>query len=191
MAHSEKMLADIEAFLRESGMSASFFGKAAVGDPNFVGEVRKGRKPHLDLVDRVDGYIKSARERRVDPRTVAEKIAAKIEDLSEEIGKRLAAQTANEPPTSAIAADIARGVLMEWLTGSQAGGAAQLRDIDRPQEFPRRSNKVSGPILIAVLVIATVGALTAFLFLETMDGRLASPRSGIGNPPHTATASHG
>jgi hypothetical protein len=38
------------------------------------------RKPHLDLVDRVDGYIKSARERRVDPRTVAEKIAAKIED---------------------------------------------------------------------------------------------------------------
>jgi hypothetical protein len=58
-------------------MSASYFGKAAVGDPNFVGEVRRGRKPHLDLVDRVDCYIKSARERRVDPRTVAEKIAAK------------------------------------------------------------------------------------------------------------------
>jgi hypothetical protein len=134
--------------------------------------------------------IKSARERRVDPRTVAEKIAAKIEDLSEEIGKRVAAQTAHGPPTSAMTADIARGVLMEWLTGSQAGGAAQLRDIDRPQEFPRRSNKVSGP-LIAVLVIAAVGALAAFLFLETMDGRLASPRSGIGNPPHTATASHG
>jgi hypothetical protein len=144
MAHSEKMLADIEAFLRESGMSASYFGKAAVGDPNFVGEVRRAASHTSISLTRVDGYIKSARERRVDPRTVAEKIAAKIEDLSEEIGKRVAAQTAHGPPTSAIAADIARGVLMEWLTGSQAGWAAQWRDIDRPQEFPRRSNKVSG-----------------------------------------------
>jgi hypothetical protein len=119
MMHPEALLADIEAFLRESGMSASFFGKAAVGDPNFVGELRKGRKPHLDLVDRVDAYLKSARERRVDPRTVAEKIAAKIGDLSAEIGIRVAAQAADGPLTSTITADIARDVLMEWLAGSK------------------------------------------------------------------------
>ena len=119
MTHSEKLLAEIEAFLRESGMSATFFGKAAVSDPNFVGEIRKGRKPHLDLVDQVDGYIKSARERRVDPRTVAEKIAAKIDDLSTEIGIRVAAQAAHGPLTSAITADVARDVLLEWLAGSK------------------------------------------------------------------------
>ena len=119
MTHSETFLSHIEAFLRESGMSASFFGKAAVGDPNFVGDVRRGRKVHLDLVDRIDAYIKSARERRVDPRTVAEKIAAKIDDLSAEIGMRAAAQAAHGPLTSAITADVARDVLMEWLAGSK------------------------------------------------------------------------
>jgi hypothetical protein len=119
VTYPESLLADIEAFLRESGMSAIFFGKAAVGDPNFVGDLRKGRKPHLDLVDRVDAYLKSARERRVDPRTVAEKIAAKIDDLSVEIGIRVAAQATHGPLTSAITADVARDVLIEWLGGSK------------------------------------------------------------------------
>jgi hypothetical protein len=118
MARSEQFLAEIEAFLRESGMTASFFGKGAVGDPNFVGDVRRGRKVHLDLVDQVDAYIKSARERRVDPRTVAEKIAAKIDDLSLEIGIQVAAQATHQPLTSETIADIARDVLMEWLVGS-------------------------------------------------------------------------
>src|SRR5450759_3438413 len=119
MTHPDRFLADIEAFLRESGMRATFFGKAAVGDPNFVGDIRRGRKVHLDLVDQVDAYIKSAREHRVDPRTVSEKIAAKIDDLSTEIGIRVAVQAAHGPLTSAITADIARDVLLEWLAGSK------------------------------------------------------------------------
>src|SRR5674476_203893 len=116
MTHPETFLADIETFLKESGVSATFFGKAAVSDPNFVGDVRRGRKVH---VDHVDAYIKSARERRVDPRTVAEKIAAQIDDLSTEIGIRVAAQAAHGPLTSAITADVARDVLLEWLAGSK------------------------------------------------------------------------
>jgi hypothetical protein len=119
MTQPETFLVDIEAFLRESGMSATFFGKAAVSDPNFVGDVRRGRKVHLDLVDQVDAYIKSARERRVDPRTVAEKIAAKIDDLSAEIGTRVAAQATHGPLTSTITADVASDVLIEWLGGSK------------------------------------------------------------------------
>jgi hypothetical protein len=119
MTQRETLLADIEAFLRESGMSATFFGKAAVSDPNFVGDVRRGRKVHLDLVDQVDAYIKAARERRVDPRTVAEKIAAKIDDLSAVIGIRVAGQAARGPLTPAITANVARDVLMEWLAGSK------------------------------------------------------------------------
>jgi hypothetical protein len=119
MIQRETFLANIEAFLRESGMSATFFGKAAVSDPNFVGDVRRGRKVHLDLVDQVDAYIKAARERRVDPRTVAEKIAAKIDDLSAVIGIRVTAQAAHGPLTPAITADVARDVLMEWLAGSK------------------------------------------------------------------------
>ena len=119
MTQRETLLAHIEAFLRESGMSATFFGKAAVSDPNFVGDVRRGRKVHLDLVDQVDAYIKAARERRVDPRTVAEKIAAKIDDLSAVIGIRVAVQAAHGPLTPAITADVARDVLMEWLAGSK------------------------------------------------------------------------
>jgi hypothetical protein len=118
MQQFEKFLAEIEAFLRESSMNASFFGKAAVNDPNLVGDLRRGRKPTLDLIDRVDAYIKSARERRVDPRTVAEKIAAKIDDLSIEIGFRVAAQATRGHLTPAITADVARDVLMEWLAGS-------------------------------------------------------------------------
>jgi len=43
--------------------------------------------------------------------------------------------------------------------------------------------------LTAVLAVAIVGALMAFVFLETKDGRLASPASGIGNPQ--TTPSHG
>jgi hypothetical protein len=65
----------------------------------------------------------------------------------------------------------------------------ELRDIDRPRTFPRRRTTAKGPILTAVLAVAIVGALMAFVFLETKDGRLASPASGIGNPQ--TTPSHG
>ncbi|HXJ59410.1 MAG TPA: hypothetical protein VNU68_22430 [Verrucomicrobiae bacterium] len=43
-------------------MTASAFGKAAVNDPNFVGDLRTGRKPNLGLVDRVHEFIKSQEE---------------------------------------------------------------------------------------------------------------------------------
>ncbi len=59
MTHAEAFLAEIEAFLKRSGMSASAFGKSALNDPNFVGDLRDGRMPSLGLVDRVHEFIRA------------------------------------------------------------------------------------------------------------------------------------
>jgi len=64
MTHAEQFLADIEAFLERTGTTASAFGKSAVNDPNFVGDLREGRKPNLGLVDRVHEFMNS---HEVDP----------------------------------------------------------------------------------------------------------------------------
>jgi hypothetical protein len=60
MLSPEAFLSEIEDFLSESGMSASAFGKVVVGDPNFVGDLRKGRMPNLRLVGKVSNFIRTA-----------------------------------------------------------------------------------------------------------------------------------
>ncbi len=48
-----KFLAEIEAFLCDTGISATAFGIKALNDPKFVHDLRKaGRQPGLRLVDR-------------------------------------------------------------------------------------------------------------------------------------------
>jgi hypothetical protein len=66
MSQSKKFVEEVEAFLKESGMTATVFGKAAVNDPKFVFNIREGRQPSLRLVDRVNAYVKSVREGRTD-----------------------------------------------------------------------------------------------------------------------------
>jgi len=66
MNSHESFLAEIEAFLTKSGMSATAFGRAAVGDPNLVrdlrgGEGRQQRMPSLRLVERVNKFISEFR----------------------------------------------------------------------------------------------------------------------------------
>lgn len=53
----ESFLADIESFCDRAGMSATAFGKAAVGDPNLVGDMKSGRMPGLRLIERVRKFI--------------------------------------------------------------------------------------------------------------------------------------
>jgi hypothetical protein len=62
-------LSEIEAFLARAGVAPSTFGRAAVGDPNFVRELREGRAPSLRLVDRARACMRaaSARPRRAGP----------------------------------------------------------------------------------------------------------------------------
>ena len=63
MLTSEQFVAEIDAFLAHSGMSASAFGRAAVNDPNFVGDIRGGgRMPGLRLVEKVALFIKEHAE---------------------------------------------------------------------------------------------------------------------------------
>jgi 2,4-dienoyl-CoA reductase-like NADH-dependent reductase (Old Yellow Enzyme family) len=63
MSYSERFAAEIEAFLAESGMNATAFGRAALNDPSFVGDLKKGRKPNLGIVDRVHAFIEGERKR--------------------------------------------------------------------------------------------------------------------------------
>lgn len=56
---AQNFIAEIDAFLKRSGMSATAFGREAVKDPNFVHDLRDGRMPNLGLVDRVQKFIRS------------------------------------------------------------------------------------------------------------------------------------
>jgi len=64
MLTADSFLAEIDAFLRRAGVTATAFGKAAVGDPNFVGDLRAGRMPGLRTVQKVGDYIESEDRRR-------------------------------------------------------------------------------------------------------------------------------
>lgn len=52
-----KLLDRIEHHLKESHMSATRFGRRAVGDPRFVLDLRSGRRPRRRTVERVEAYL--------------------------------------------------------------------------------------------------------------------------------------
>ncbi len=60
MTAPEEFQAEIEAFLARQKMAPTRFGREAVGDPNFVFQVREGRMPGLRIVDRVRVFIREA-----------------------------------------------------------------------------------------------------------------------------------
>lgn len=62
---AQTFIDEIDAFLGQSGMTASAFGRQAVNDPNFVGDIRRGRMPNLGLVERVQKFIEANSEERV------------------------------------------------------------------------------------------------------------------------------
>lgn len=58
---ADAFLAEIEAHLARGHVAPSGFGRAAVGDPNFVRDLRHGRAPSLRLVDRARAYMAGRR----------------------------------------------------------------------------------------------------------------------------------
>lgn len=58
---SDDFRARVEAHLAASGTKPTEFGRAAVGDPCFVLNLRRGRSPKLATVDRVLAFIAVAR----------------------------------------------------------------------------------------------------------------------------------
>ena len=64
-----KLLDRIERHLKESHMSATRFGRRAVGDPRFVLDLRMGRKPRRRTLEKVEAYLSSRSPgRRLDER---------------------------------------------------------------------------------------------------------------------------
>jgi phosphopantothenoylcysteine decarboxylase / phosphopantothenate---cysteine ligase len=58
MSYLDDFKADIDAFLRVSGMSATRFGTEAVGDPRFVFDLReRGRAPSARMMDAVASFM--------------------------------------------------------------------------------------------------------------------------------------
>lgn len=57
---ASELLTEIEAVLTKTGLSASKFGKEAVGDRNFVFDLREGRRDlRLSTVEKVREFIRS------------------------------------------------------------------------------------------------------------------------------------
>ena len=54
-----KLLDRIERHLKESHMSATRFGRRAVGDPRFVLDLRAGRRPRRRTIEKVEYYLKT------------------------------------------------------------------------------------------------------------------------------------
>lgn len=52
-----KLLDRIERHLKETHISATRFGRRAVGDPRFVLDLRAGRRPRRRTVERVEQYL--------------------------------------------------------------------------------------------------------------------------------------
>ena len=49
----------VAVFLRRSRLTPSEFGARAVGDPKFLGDVRRGRSPRLATADRVLAFMEA------------------------------------------------------------------------------------------------------------------------------------
>lgn len=58
----QELVNDIEAFRAATGMTVTGFGRAAVGDGNFLPDLSNGRQPSLTLIDRVRSFMQSQRE---------------------------------------------------------------------------------------------------------------------------------
>ncbi len=58
------LLQRIDAFLKESAMPPTVFGRAAVRDPKLVSDLRGGREPGRQLICRVEHFMNIWRAER-------------------------------------------------------------------------------------------------------------------------------
>ncbi|WGR74316.1 MULTISPECIES: hypothetical protein [unclassified Bradyrhizobium] len=68
---AQTFLEEIEEFLNRTSMPAYKFGRLALNDPNFVGDLRGGRMPNLGLVARVHSFMSDYEKTRADQETAA------------------------------------------------------------------------------------------------------------------------
>ena len=63
-AHLQPLLSEIEAFLADTGMGASYFGKRATGNSEVVARLRDGGRIWPETEHRIRAFIAAERARR-------------------------------------------------------------------------------------------------------------------------------
>jgi tRNA-dihydrouridine synthase len=58
------LLPRIERHLRRTGLSATAFGREAIGDPRLVADLRCGRYPRPSVARRIEAYLATALRRK-------------------------------------------------------------------------------------------------------------------------------
>ena len=56
-------LRKIEAFLKDTGMAWTLFVRLCAHDPRLVADMRNGRQPRPQTIDRIEQFIQSYREK--------------------------------------------------------------------------------------------------------------------------------
>lgn len=51
----------VERYLCKEGVSASAFGRRAMGDPRFVHDLRRGREPRTRTIRRIEAFMAQGR----------------------------------------------------------------------------------------------------------------------------------
>jgi hypothetical protein len=62
-----ELLEQVESYLARTRVPPSTFGRMAVGDPRFVDDLRSGRRPRRQTLERVYTYLVSAGASKLDP----------------------------------------------------------------------------------------------------------------------------
>lgn len=60
MVTAEQFIAEIDAYLERTKVSASAFGREAIGDPNLVSDLKAGRMPNLRTLARVMDFMNAS-----------------------------------------------------------------------------------------------------------------------------------
>lgn len=53
----QSLLAEIDAFMAETGMPQSDFGTLSIGDPNLYRQLKDGRQPRFNTIERVRAFM--------------------------------------------------------------------------------------------------------------------------------------
>lgn len=64
MSLADSFREEVEAFLTETEMKPTQFGRAAIRDPGFVFGLRNGRSPTIKIVDQVRSWMAKQRKER-------------------------------------------------------------------------------------------------------------------------------
>ena len=76
MTAREKLLAEIEAFLKRADMDHTRFGTLAMNDTAFVTKMRRGRNVRIDTAERARAYIAAWKPPKKNPKRAADRAAA-------------------------------------------------------------------------------------------------------------------